>query len=240
MIRSFIWFILSLIWTIIMTALSVFPGFFIKRTEYFHNLARIWGRGVCLFSGAEITVTGLEKIDKNKSYIVISNHQSAFDIYILAGILPLEVRFISKDLYFRIPFFGWAMKKAGYIAINRKNPRQAYRALQTAARVLTEKKSLIIFPEGTRSDGEHILPFKPGTMKIAFMGQNVNFLPVIISGAGRLNPRGTLRINKSKVTVKICNAVHYNSEMLNSREKQISALQQLEKIINVEFSGLQS
>ena len=112
-------------------------------------VTRIWARIMFFSCGVKVTVTGLENVAKNQSYIVVSNHQSHFDIPVVTSCLPLSVRMIAKKELFRIPVFGWAMYLAGHISLDRGKGKKALKSLQKAiARIKKKKYSIVIYPEG--------------------------------------------------------------------------------------------
>jgi 1-acyl-sn-glycerol-3-phosphate acyltransferase len=117
------------------------------------------------------------------------NHQSALDIYALLAGLPLSFKWIAKRQLFSIPVFGWAIRKAGYISIDRENAREALKAIEKAAQRIREGTNIIIFPEGTRSADGRLLPFKKGGFTLALMAM-VTVVPVGISGSSALQPKG--------------------------------------------------
>ena len=118
------------------------------------------------------------------------NHQSALDIYALLFSLPLSFKWIAKRQLFMIPFIGWAMKRAGYISLDRENPREALKAMGDAARKIREGLNIIIFPEGTRSKDGVLLPFKKGGFSLALRA-GVPIMPVGIIGTNKLQPKGS-------------------------------------------------
>lgn len=166
-------------------------------------ITRIWARIMFFICGVKVTVTGLENIVKNKSYIVVSNHQSHFDIPVVTSCLPLSVRMIAKKELFRIPVFGWAMYLAGHISLDRGKGKKALKSLQKAiARIKKKRYSIVIYPEGTRSPDGEIHQFKKGAFRLALESQ-LPVLPVTIIGTRQILPKYSLRINKGEIDVVI-------------------------------------
>ncbi len=112
-------------------------------------------------AGIKVRIEGLDRIS-SPPYVFMCNHQSALDIHALMTQLPFSFKWIAKRQLFAIPLFGWALKKAGYISIDRENPREALKAMEEASRRIREGTNIIIFPEGTRSADGKLLPFKKG------------------------------------------------------------------------------
>jgi len=145
---------------------------------------------------------GLEHLDSRKSYIVVSNHQSFFDIFSLLGHLPLQFRWIAKAELFRIPLLGWAMTRTGYIPIERDSPKKAYRSMLQAAEKVREGVSILIFPEGTRSPDGLLQPFKKGVFLIALKSQ-APILPVAIRGTRNIMRKNDWRAYPGHVEIRI-------------------------------------
>ncbi len=162
-----------------------------------HKIGRFWAALHLKISGIKVSLDGLENI-RQPPYILMCNHQSALDIYSLLSSLPLSFKWIAKRQLFLIPFIGWAMKRAGYISIDRENPREALKAIEDAARKIRDGMNIIIFPEGTRSKDGVLLPFKKGVFSLALRA-GVPILPVGIYGTSRLQPKGSFIPNKKGV-----------------------------------------
>jgi len=165
-----------------------------------HSIARLWARIHLRISGIHVVMEGVKRIH-HPPYIFMCNHQSALDIFSLLSCLPLPFKWIAKRELFFIPFFGWAIKRAGYISLDRKNPREAIKAMDEAARRIREGLNIIIFPEGTRSKDGRLLPFKKGGFSLA-LRSGVPIVPVGIQGTNRLQPKGSF-VPKEKGIVYI-------------------------------------
>jgi 1-acyl-sn-glycerol-3-phosphate acyltransferase len=124
------------------------------------------------------------------------------DILVVLGFIPGQFRWIAKKELFKIPVFGGAMRNAGYIEIDRQNHEKALKSLDLAAQKIREGKSVMTFPEGTRSKDGTIKPFKQGMFHLAIKS-GVPIIPVCIVGAGAIMPKRSLRINPGKVTLII-------------------------------------
>jgi 1-acyl-sn-glycerol-3-phosphate acyltransferase len=164
---SVLWYIGAFFSTAFIAVLTIIGTLFDSSGRWGHRCAMYWGKSLIRLAFCKVKVTGLEHLDKGKAYLFIANHSSSFDIFLLNGYLPFEFRWISKASYFNVPVFGNAMKKAGYILIQRDKPMQAMRALLYAVDTLKQGKSIVIFPEGTRSRTGELQDFKKGTLVIA-------------------------------------------------------------------------
>lgn len=165
-------------------------------------IARRWIRWIFAACGIEIQVAGLEHLEPAATYVVMSNHQSAIDIGALVTGLPFPWRFVAKKEIARIPFFGWAVRLAGNIVIDRSNNERSVASLQAAARRIREGLNVIIFPEGTRSPTGELQDFKSGGFHLAIEA-GVPILPVTVSGSQRITPKHSLRVESGVVKLQI-------------------------------------
>lgn len=166
------------------------------------GLTRFWGRTITRASGVSVRVEGLEKLDATRPYIFAANHQSQFDIFALQGHFNFDFRWLAKKELFAIPFFGQAMRSAGYIPVDRSHGRQAVKSLNEAARRIAEGTSVIIFPEGTRSLDGRLQPFKAGGMTLAIKSA-VDLVPIAILGTHEILPKGKLLARPGKVVIRV-------------------------------------
>ncbi len=158
-----------------------------------HWFARWWARTLLWVGRVPVRLDGLQNIPNGKPCVLVSNHASAADIPILFGSLPIQFRIIAKHSLFHIPILGWCMRLAGYISINRSNPKKAMRSLRKAARQIREGYPAVVFPEGTRSRTGDLQPFKAGAFLLA-IESGVPIVPVGISGSFDILVSGSMRI----------------------------------------------
>lgn len=172
-----------------------------------HRLcARPWARIILWVSGIKTTVKGLENIDPARPRIYMTNHASYFDIFALLAFLPVDFKFIMKQELMRIPLFGAAVRRAGYIGIARDEPRKAAESINEAAKKIASGSSVLIFPEGTRSEDGILLPFKKGGFTLA-MKSGCEIVPVAVIGSHRIVKKGSFKINKGSITVSFGKAI---------------------------------
>jgi 1-acyl-sn-glycerol-3-phosphate acyltransferase len=169
------------------------------RAYAFH--ARLWARLALLLAGVRVTVAGAERLPAGP-VIFMSNHQSGFDILSLLAAMPRRFYWIAKKELFDIPVFGTSMRRGGYIPLDRSHGRQALKSMGNAAGIIKEGKSVVIFPEGTRSNDGHLLPFKRGGFILARMA-GVPVVPVTINGSGRINPAGRIRLSSGDIVITL-------------------------------------
>ena len=202
MLRTvFCWAIFA-VTTVTLGTIAIFLSLFDSSGNIPHRVARLWGWIQLRITGTRVNITGLGNIDRQKSYILVSNHQSAFDIFTFLGYLPIQFRWIAKAELFRAPFMGWAMHRIGYIAIERDSPKKAYRSMLKAAELVNRGVSVMIFPEGTRSPDGRLQSFKKGLFLIALKSQ-APILPITIQGTAKIMKKGDWRTYPGKVQITI-------------------------------------
>ncbi|MDP2643693.1 MAG: lysophospholipid acyltransferase family protein [Desulfobacterales bacterium] len=183
-----------------------------------HIIARTWARSILWAARIQVTVTGFSNIDPQKSYIFMSNHQGNFDIPVLLAFLTAQFRWLAKAELFKIPLFGYAMKRAGYISIDRSNRKSAFESLSRAAAIIKNGVSVIIFPEGTRSQDGKIRPFKQGGFLIA-IDAGAPIVPVIIHGTRSIMPKNKFRINPGNVDLEILQPIQTDGYTRKQRDE---------------------
>lgn len=167
-----------------------------------HRVARLWGGWILSISGIRVKVRGMHHIKLHRDYIYMSNHQSNFDIPVLLAHLPVQFRWLAKAELFRIPVFGLAMRRVGYISIDRSDRRLAFASLRQAAETIRNGVSVLIFPEGTRSRDGRIGSFKKGGFVMAIDAQ-VPIVPVTLHGTWEIMPKARWRIVPGTVEIEI-------------------------------------
>ena len=162
-----------------------------------------WWSPVLLWAGgAKLEVRGLENLKKGQPYIFVSNHQSTIDIPTLFMAIPWDTRFVAKKQLKYVPMLGWYMWAAKFVFVDRSNHREAVRSLDEAGEQIRGGISIIVFPEGTRSDDRKVHPFKKGPFALA-MKARVPVVPVAIEGSGLLMPKNSWQITPGPITVSI-------------------------------------
>jgi len=196
-----------------------------------HKIARIWGKGILFISGIRVRVKGMSFVDPDQSYIFMANHQSNFDIPVLLAHLKVQFRWLAKAELFKIPVFGKAMRKAGYISIDRSDRKSAFLSLKKAAETIQNGTSVLIFPEGTRSADGRLRSFKKGGFVLATEA-GVPVVPVILYGTRSIMPREGLTIRPGDVTLRILPPVDTKDF---HRKRKDALLEKIRKIMETAF-----
>lgn len=202
MIRS-IWVALNLlVGTFVLSFIVVMAALFRHRGGIYAWAAHSWAKWMIRASGSRITVEGMEYVRQDRAQIIASNHQSWFDVFALAAIIPKRYRFIAKEELRRIPLFGLAWESAGHISIDRKDRSKAIRALDTAAALMrVDHSAVVIFPEGTRSPTGELLPFKKGAFMMA-LRTGIEIVPAACLGTRAIQKKGDWRVRPGKIIVR--------------------------------------
>jgi len=165
-------------------------------------LTRTWARHLVALAGGRVEVSGLENLPRQGGVLFVANHQGAFDILLLLGYVPGLKGFVSKKENFRLPIVSIWMKLLGCIVIDRRDLRQSARAISRGVRDLQAGRSLVIFPEGTRSKSGRLHHFKEGSFKLATRSGAV-VVPLTIDGSYRLFEGNQGRIKPGLVRLHI-------------------------------------
>lgn len=159
-----------------------------------HWCARSWSRFILFVSRVKVEIQGLERLDPDRGYIFAANHLSIFDHWAFLACFPFQFRFTAKTSLFRWPFLGWHLRRSGNIPVDRQKHRQTLRAFRTAKEKIEAGISFVIYPEGTRTWGERVAPFKRGSLLLARYA-SAPIVPVTIIGAHRRLARGSVLIS---------------------------------------------
>lgn len=154
-------------------------------------------------AGITVRIEGAEHLSRNEGRIIASNHESWFDVFALAAYLPCDYRFVAKKELRRIPIFGASWVACGHISIDRSNHESAVESLNDVATQIGEQRfAMVMFPEGTRSHDGLLGPFKRGAFVLAIQA-GVPVVPVAVLGSRHIMPKGSFRIRKGEIVVKI-------------------------------------
>ncbi len=111
------------------------------------GIIRLWARICVRAAGIDLHAEGTEVIDRQQRYILIANHSSYVDIPCIFAAIPQPIRFMAKISLFKIPIFGWAIGRAGFIPIDRKNRRTAVKSFELAVDRIRKGNTVVVFPK---------------------------------------------------------------------------------------------
>ena len=224
--------------TILCGCVSIVLTLFDKSGHLGIRVGRVWARSLLLFVGARVRVEGLEKIHPDGKYVFCSNHLSYMDTPVVLGHIPVQFRFLAKRGLFQIPFMGTHLKQAGHIPVPLEDARAAVKTLTVAAETIQKRSvSLLIFPEGGRSEDGVLQPFKEGAAYVAIKAQ-VPIVPMALVGTREILPMGGATFRAGRVTLRIGDPIP--TEGLTSRDRQALTQRVREQIVNLREPSLEA
>lgn len=174
-------------------------------------IAATWARVICWMTPARVTVEGAENADPLKTYVVVCNHQSQYDIMLVYGWLKLDLKWVLKKELRKIPGVGIGCEKAGHIYVDRSNPEMARKAVRDALDSVGDGVGMLFFPEGTRSLSGKMGAFKKGAFRMA-ASQKLPILPVTLIGTRDIQKAKSLVIVPGKMRMVIHPAIEVSGE----------------------------
>ena len=229
MLRAYLFLSVFVPFTFLCATSALFWTLMDSSGRFYAFHARLWSRFSLALVGIGVTIRGMEHLPDGP-IIFMSNHQSNFDILALLANMPRQIHWIAKKELFDIPVFGLSMRRGGYISLDRSDGRKALKSMDNAAAVIRAGKSVVLFPEGTRSRDLKLLPFKRGGFMLALRA-GVPVLPITINGSGRINPAGRTRIYRGNITITLHPPLLPTTNV--SREKaEIHLMEQVHRAIS--------
>jgi 1-acyl-sn-glycerol-3-phosphate acyltransferase len=174
---------------------------FVSRNVAFH-CGTVWAWCLCLANFTRVRVRGRDHAAPGQSYVIMSNHQSHFDILAFYGHWGRQFRWIMKQELRRVPGLGWGCAAVGHIFVDRSDREKAIASMRAAEPLLAGGVSVMIFPEGTRSRDGRMRAFKKGGFMMA-LEMGLPILPVSISGSRHVLPGHSLRLLPGRVDITV-------------------------------------
>ena len=229
------WIIIVLL-SIVLGTLAVLARLFDSSSNLSHRVSSLWGRWLCTLNGIQVDIEGLEHIRRDQSQIFVANHQGFFDIFALNGFLPVQIRWVAKSSLFKIPFVGWSIAASGYIPVDRGNRKKSYQAFMATIETLKAGNSIVIFPEGTRSEDGTIGPFKKGGLLLS-VRSGAPMVPVTLLGTGDIIKKGSGIIKPGRIQIVISPPL---SSQAVKEDKEENVLHTLRDIICKNYESHQT
>lgn len=159
-----------------------------RRGKVWWGASRGWAGGIIRAAGVtSLIVKGDEVLYDGRPYILMSNHQSHLDPPCIIRSSERPIGFLAKQELRRIPLMGWGMERTGHVFVDRKNREKSFASIDKAAARIAEKGCVLVFPEGTRTRSEEMLPFKKGGFVLAVKAK-VPIVPIGIAGTREIFP----------------------------------------------------
>lgn len=147
-----------------------------------------WGKLLVRATLLPVRVEGKEKMLPDQSYVIVANHQSCYDIFLMFGYLGRSIRWMMKSSLMNIFVLGKASRISGHIAVDTSSPSKVHDTYERACKTIVNGVSLVVFPEGHRSLDGHLAQFKRGAFTIADQLQ-IPVVPVSIHGTYEVMPK---------------------------------------------------
>ncbi len=188
-------------------------------------VAANWARLIAFLTPVWVTVEGAENADPGRSYVVVCNHQSQYDIFLVYGWLKLDLKWVLKAELRKVPGVGIGCEKAGHIYVDRSNPEKARKAVQDALDSVGDGVGILFFAEGTRSPDGKLRPFKKGAFRVA-TSQGLPILPVTIIGTRDIQKPKSLFIFPGKIRMVVHPAIEVGEDDAESINRLMAQTRQ--------------
>lgn len=188
-LRSIILVLLYPIYLVVLSGICVILNILFNNRKIDNFIVKVWAAGTCRMFGVRVKVNGAERVPKKTGCIYVFNHTSYFDIWAMSGYLP-SFRFGSKVELFKIPVFGWALRRVGVLPIDRERRESVFRVYAEAKERIVKGDRFALAPEGTRQNIEKLGPFKSGPFVLAIQC-SAPLVPVIVRNASRVMPKSS-------------------------------------------------
>ena len=233
MLRT-IWAVLvALVVTIPLATMVMLIAFVRSTSPAIDAIIRVWARSLVRAAGIDLRTERMDTVDPKQRYILVANHYSYFDIPVIIASVPQPIRFLAKVSLFKIPIFGWALGRAGFIPIDRKNRRTAVKSFDLAAERIRKGNTIVVFPEEGRSRNRQMRPFQRGGFLLALKSE-LPILPLALDGTWDVLRVGAKAITAAPVTVKVGEPIATIGRSVREKERLAEESRgQIERMLGV-------
>ena len=205
---------------------------FDKKGDFFRWCPWMWSKCILWTFSIKVTVEGLENIDLNRPYIFVSNHASMADIPTVMVALNGKVNIVFKKELTWVPIWGWALRYGHFIMIDRSNPRDAMTSIERAVQTIRSGQSVILFPEGTRTNNGKLQSFKRGAFALAAKS-GVPVVPMTINNTFGILPRGSLNVKRADISVVLEKPIP--TDGLESKADELELMEKVHRAIEKHY-----
>ncbi len=222
MIRATLVYVFVSVYVLIMAPIAFLWAYISGDASFIYRAGRFSLYIAGWIAGLKLLVHGKEKLSPTQTYLFLSNHQSNLDAPIIISVAGRQLRALFKQEMMRIPVLPLAMRKVGFVPIDRTDPARAHASLDQGAQMLKDGHSFFAFPEGTRSRNGSLGPFKKGVFHMA-LKSGVPIVPVSIKNASVVQPAGTYAIRPGVVEVTFHDPISTAEFQVEDRDRLIEA-----------------
>lgn len=192
---------------------------FVRDERDAYQLVRRCARRVVSLSGIRIAVSHPDRMPDEGASMLVSNHVSIADAAVLVAALPFDVRFVANHIYAQYPILGPIIRGASANIVNRGSWRSRADSGQAMQDALASGRSLLVFPEGTTSGSDHMLPFRSGAFRAAAR-TGCPIVPVAVTGTRALMPANSWLLSRAAIAIEVLQPI----AAVDSTREGISAL----------------
>ena len=204
-------------------------------TMAIYRIAQGWARSVIKATGCTVTVTGRENIPRTGGVCFVGNHDGYFDIVLMLAYCGRPIGFIAKKELIFLPVFNAWIFLVGGLYIDRSDIRKASHTINKGVQRIKSGGGMIIFPEGHRSKGRGLLPFHPGSLKLATMAE-APIVPVALTGSYNVFEK-TGRVLKTSATITFCPPI--STVGLPSQDRKLILSDRIYSVIKEQLDKVQ-
>ena len=226
-ILSFIFYPIGF-FTFVFTVLTLTPLIFVFHPKRVHWMLRFYGRLMLLSFGVIVHLKGKEQLKREKAYMLVVNHESLFDVFLMACLTFRQVTALGAAYQFKLPLWGIMLKRYGIIPLMRRNTNEAMEAVALARKKLEAGICVFIAPEGTRTETGELKPFKKGPFHLAF-GAKADILLAVFKGAFEIKRKTDWRIRPGIITIDVGDFILYK-DYKNSTIEELQSLTRTEML----------
>jgi len=226
--------IVTIFWTILFgIAVILFSPFDYKKGKILGFIVKYWAKIILKTMNINVRVVGLDKLNRNANYIFAPNHASSLDIPLILGFLPFWIVPISKIELKWIPFLGWAMQAAGHVFVDRRDHEKAmFSIAKIKNSMIKNPRSILIFPEGSRTNDGKVNQFKTGGLSIG-ISTKTPIVPIAIDGTFESLSKHSKKFVNKLLTVNI-------GSPIDTRKYSIDDRKDLANFVNTEVKKLKN